>query len=82
MTPATPQMVPYTETVSPLTDLALVYGTEGFQMGFGFATVTMPQVRALASSLRVTPAVGIYCRPKSSTPEVRIAFECCGVLDD
>lgn len=38
------QRVPYTENVSPVTDLALVYGTEGFQMGFGFVTVAMPQV--------------------------------------
>lgn len=39
-----PQMARYTDTVSPLTDLAVVYGTKGFQMGFGFVTVAMPQV--------------------------------------
>lgn len=38
------QMARYTEKVSPVTDLALVYGTSGFQMGFGFVTVPMPQV--------------------------------------
>lgn len=42
------QVAPYTDTVSPLTDLALVYGNEGFQMGYGFVTVAMPQVRAAA----------------------------------
>lgn len=38
-------MARYTDTVSPLTDLAVVYGTKGFQMGFGFVTVAMPQVK-------------------------------------
>lgn len=37
-------MARYTDAVSPLTDLAVVYGTEGFQMGFGFVTITLPQV--------------------------------------
>lgn len=37
-------MARYSDAVSPLTDLAVVYGTEGFQMGFGFATIAMPQV--------------------------------------
>lgn len=40
------QMARYSDAVSPLTDLAVVYGTEGFQMGFGFATIAMPQVKA------------------------------------
>lgn len=38
------QMARYTGKVSPVTDIALVYGTSGFQMGFGFVTVPMPQV--------------------------------------
>lgn len=38
------QMARYTDSVSPLTDLAVVYGTEGFEMGFGFVTVALPQV--------------------------------------
>lgn len=38
-------MARYTDAVSPLTDLAVVYGTEGFQMGFGFATIALPQVK-------------------------------------
>lgn len=40
------QLARYSDAVSPLTDLAVVYGTEGFQMGFGFATMAMPQVMA------------------------------------
>lgn len=38
------QRMPYTDGVSPVTDLAMVYGTEGFQMGWGFVTTPMPQV--------------------------------------
>eukprot|EP00903_Cladosiphon_okamuranus_P011055 g10437.t1 len=38
------KMERYSDAVSPLTDLAVVYGTEGFQMGFGFATIAMPQI--------------------------------------
>eukprot|EP00752_Nemacystus_decipiens_P009403 g8406.t1 len=38
------KMATYSDAVSPLTDLAVVYGTEGFQMGFGFATIAMPQI--------------------------------------
>lgn len=46
-------MARYTDTVSPLTDLAVVYGTKGFQMGFGFVTVVMPQVKAADRALFV-----------------------------
>ena len=45
------QMARYSDAVSPLTDLAVVYGTEGFQMGFGFATIAMPQVVAGAHGI-------------------------------
>lgn len=47
------QRVPYTESVSPLTDLVVVYGTEGFQMGSGFVTTVMPQVRTAVVARRV-----------------------------
>ncbi len=43
-------MARYTDAVLPLTDLAVVYGTEGFQMGFGFATLTLPQVKSAGPS--------------------------------
>lgn len=40
------KMAEHTDVVSPLTDIVLVYGTESFQMGFGFITVALPQVRS------------------------------------
>lgn len=43
--------MPYTDNVSPLTDLALVYGADGFRMGFGFETHAMPQVRIMTCNM-------------------------------
>lgn len=60
-----PQMARYTDAVSPLTDLAVVYGTKGFQMGFGFVTVAMPQVKA-ADRARVDSSVVNYPSSTSS----------------
>lgn len=60
------QMARYADAVSPLTDLAVVYGTDGFQMGFGFATIAMPQVKASTRE-----EIGLECRTVSSLGNVQ-----------
>lgn len=57
-TPAILKMVEHTDVVSPLIDLALVYGTENFQMGFGFVTIALPQVRCPCTC--VTQQISIH----------------------
>ncbi|CAM9288986.1 unnamed protein product [Chrysoparadoxa australica] len=36
------KLEPYTDEVEPLVDLAVVYGNEGFKMGYGFETLKLP----------------------------------------